>query len=101
MARCVRIFRAECRAKRINAAESLGVSLAVQLSTDRKACLLPEEILCVIHCAVLILRYIFHIQRSHAEHLAGPFAVTSCDQRGVYIDKSSLLEKLVDRICRQ
>ena len=101
MSRCVRIFRTECRTECVDAAECLGICLAVQLPAHGQAGLFPEEILCIVHGPVLIFRDIFHIKGSHAEHLSRSLTVAPRDQRSVHIHKSSLLEKLMDRISRQ
>ena len=61
MSRGVGVLRAERRSKGIDAAERLRVGLAVELSAHGQARLFPEEILRVIHTAVLVLRNIFHI----------------------------------------
>src|SRR5699024_11615969 len=41
---------------------------------------------------------IVQIQGGHLEHLPCPLTVTSCDQGGVHIDKSLLLEEFVDGV---
>ena len=60
-----------------------------------------EEILGIIYCTILCLRYIFHVHRCYAEHLSGSFTITSCNDRCMYIHESSLLEKFVKCVCRQ
>ena len=92
------IFRTEGRSKGVNIAECLCKGLAVQLSTDSQIRLFSKEILAVIHISFLIQRGILHIQCGHLEHLSGAFTVASCNQRCVYINKASLLEKLMNGI---
>ena len=101
MSCCVRVLCAECRSKCINITECLCISLSVKLTTYCKACLFSKEILCIIYSPILILWNIIHIQCCNTEHLSCTLTVTSCDQRSVYIYKSSVLEELVNRICCQ
>ena len=97
----VGILRTEGRPECIDITECLRIRLSVQLTAHGKACLLPEEILAVIHAALLRLRRFLHIQRGHPEHLPGAFTVASRDQRRMHIDKSSLLKELMKRVSRQ
>ena len=97
----VGILRTECRSECVNVAECLCISFTVQLSAYGKVCLFSEEIFGVIHASVCVLWYIVQIHSCYLEHLSCTLTVTSCDQRCVYIYKSSLLEEFVDRISGQ
>ena len=97
----VRVLCTERRTECINTAECLRIGLAVQLSAYRQVGLFSKEILTVIDASVFVFRKILHIQRRYTEHLSRTLAVASGDQRSVHIHKSPLLEKAVDRICRQ
>ena len=101
MAGCVGILSTECWSECVNVAECLCISFTVQLSAYGKVCLFSKEILGIIHASVCVLRYVVQIHGCHLEHLSCTLTVTSCDQRCVYIYKSSLLKKFVDRICGQ
>src|SRR5690606_21530247 len=95
MPRCIRILSPECRAEGIYSAKCHAVGLSGKLSADSQTRLPAEEILRVIHTAVLIPRYVIRIQRGHPEHLTRTFTVTCCYDRGVDIYEAPLLEKLV------
>ena len=97
----VRILCTEGRPEGINIAKSLCICFCIQLTADRQAGLFSEKVLAVIHRSFFRLRNIFHVQCSNPEHLAGPFTVTSGDQRCVHIHKPSVLEKFVKRISGQ
>ena len=99
MTRCIGVLRTESRSECINITECLCISLTVQLTTYCKISLFAEEILTVIYSTVFIQRRILHIQCSNLEHLSRTLAVTSCDQRCVYIYETSFLEEFVDRVC--
>ena len=60
-----------------------------------------EEVFGKIYFSVFRLRNIVQIHSCYLEHLSGTFAVTSCDQWCMHIDKSSLLEELVNGIGNQ
>ena len=94
----VGILCAEGRSKCIHVAECAGKRLHVQLAADGQIRLFSEEILAVVHFAVLGLRHVVQIQCRHLEHLARTLAVTACNQGCMHVNKISLLEKFMDRI---
>ena len=98
MTGCVWILRAECRAECINTSKRLRICLSVQLTAYRKARLFSEEIFCIIYCTILILRDLIHIKSRNTKHLARAFTVASCYKWCVHINKSLLLEELMNRI---
>ena len=98
MACGVGILRAEGRSECINIAECLGIGLTVELTAYCQAGLFFEEILAVIHFSLRGSRKFFHIQSGDAEHFTGTFTVAACDQWGVHIDKTPLLEELMNGI---
>ena len=95
------ILSTEGRSKSINIFKCHRVGLSVELSADRQIGRFSKEILLIIHTAILGARDLVQIHRRHLEHLTGSFAVTSCNDRCVHIDKVTLLEKFVDRIGNQ
>ena len=99
MARCVGVFGAESRSESIDIAECLRKSLSVQLSAYCQVGRFFKEVLGKIYFSVFCLRNVVQVHGGYLEHLSGSFTVTSCDQRCVYIDKASLLEKLMDGKC--
>ena len=64
-------------------------------------CLFIKEILRIVNGSIRILWHIFHIKCSYTEHLSGSLTVTSCNQRCMHINESSLLEEFMDCICCQ
>ena len=101
MSRRIGILRTERGSERIHISECHRKGFHVQLTAHREVRHLSEEILTVIHLAVLCTRNVIEIHRGHLEHLACALAVTSCNERCVYIDKISLLEKLMNGISDQ
>ena len=97
----VGILGTESRSESIYVLECKSISLYIQLSAYGQVYRLTEEVLGVIHFAVLGLRHIVHVQSRYLEHLTGTLTVTAGDQRGVHIDKASLHEEGMDRISDQ
>ena len=77
------------------------ISLTVQLSTYSQVGRFIEEVFGKIYFSVFRLRNVVQIHSCYLEHLSGTFAVTSCDQWCMHIDKSSLHEEGVDCISDQ
>ena len=98
VSRGVGVFGAEGRAEGVNVAEGLCVGFSVQLPGNREVGRLAEEILRVIHGAVLSAGRIADVQSRHLEHFAGALCVRARDDRGVDVDKTALLEELMDRV---
>ena len=96
MALRVGTLRAERGAKGVNLAESLGHALRFQLAGNGEGRALLEEVLAVIHRAVLVLRHVVQVKRGYMEHLTRALAVAAGDDGRVRIDKAVLLEKLVE-----
>ena len=101
MAGSIGVFCTESRSERIDVTERLCISLTVQLSTYRQVGRFIEEVFGKIYFSVFRLRNVVQIHGCYLEHLSGTFAVTSCDQWCMHIDKSSLLEELVNGIGNQ
>ena len=101
MARGVRILCTEGGPKGVDVAERLGIGLVIQLAGNRQVDALSEEILRVIHCAILRQGHVGQIQGGHLEHLAGALRVGGGDERRVHIHKAALLEEAVDGVGRQ
>jgi len=84
----------------IYVAEGHSKGLGVELAGHRQVGALPEEILAIVHRAVLCLGYAVHIQRGYPEHLARPLAVGGGDNGRMNIDKAPLLEEAVNGVGR-
>ena len=97
----VGVLSTESWSKCIYITECLCKCLTVQLATYSQICLLAKEILRVINISLIICRNVIQIHGCNLEHLPCTLAVTSCDQRSVYINKSSLLKEFVYCICTE
>ena len=96
----VGVLGTERRAEGIHVAEGHGEVLGVELAGDGQARLLAEEVLAVVHGAVLRLGDVVQVKRRHLEHLARALAVAARDDGGLDIDKAAALEELVDGVGR-
>ncbi len=99
MALGVGILRPEGGPEGVHVAESHGEVLGVELAGDGHGGL-AEEVLAVVHLAVLGAGQVLHVQGRHPEHLAGALAVGGGDDGGVDIDEAAILEEAVDRVGR-
>ena len=93
----VGIFSAECRAESVYGTKCGGTQLAFQLARHGECCRLAEEVLRVVHLAVISAWGIIHVKRGHLEHRSGSLAVAGSDKRSVEIEKALFLEKLMYR----
>ena len=75
-----------------------GENFAFELAADGEVRRLAKEVLLPIDLAVVRARRLLHVQRRHAEHLAGAFAIRSRDDRRVDVEEPALLEKQMDRV---
>ena len=74
-------------------------ALALQLTGNGQAGRFAEEVLAVIHLAVLGARRVVHIQCGDVEHLSCTLAVAAGDDWGVYINKATFVKEFVDCKC--
>ena len=98
MAGIIALLCAEGRAKGVNLAQGHCHGLGFQLAGNRQVDRALEEVLAVIHLAVLGLGHIVQVQGSNLEHLACAFAVRTGKDGGVYIGKAVLVEELMQGI---
>ena len=98
MTRRIWVLSAERRAKRINLSQGCSCQLTLQLSGNRQASLLAEEIVLINDRAILILFQVVQIFGSNLEHLSGTLTVGSRDDRRMEIEKASIMEKLMDSV---
>ena len=96
VARRIRFFSAERRAKGVDVAERLRKDFRVQLTRNSQRHRLSEEIPRVIDLAVLRHRERVGIERGHAEHLARALAVAAGNQRGVHIEIALVVEEAMN-----
>ena len=75
----VGILRPEGGAEGVHVAEGHGEVLGVELAGDGQVGGLAEEVLAVVHLAVLGAGRVLHVQGGHPEHLAGALAVGGGD----------------------
>ena len=92
-------LRPEGGPKGVHLGEGLGHGLHLELAGAGQEHLLLEEVLAVVHGAVLCLGEVFQVHGGHLEHL-GALAVGGGDNRGMDIHKAVLLEELVDAVGR-
>ena len=97
----LRVLGAERRAERVDLAQRAGVDLAFELAAHGQVRRLAEEVLRVVDLAVGLARQLGRVERRHAEHRAGPFAVAGRDDRRVDVEEALLLEEVVDRLGRR
>ena len=100
MALGVGVLGAEGGAEGVHIAKGHGEVLGIQLAGHGKAGLLAEEILGIVHLAILGLGDILEVEGGHLEHLAGALTVGAGDDGGLGVDKAALLEELVDGVSR-
>ena len=98
MARGVGVLGAERRAERVDVLERQREDLGFQLAGNGQVRGFAEEVLGVVHRAVLVLGHVLQIQGRDVEHLAGAFGVAGSDQRRVRVDVALILEELVDGV---
>ena len=97
MTRGVAVLGAEGRAEGVDVAERSREGLGVELSADGQGSHLAEEIFVVVDFTFIGLRNVIEIHGRELEHLAGAFSIGSGHDRSVDVNKSALLEELVDR----
>ena len=100
MALGVRYLGAEGRAEGVHIAEGHGEVFAVELAGNGQVRALAEEVLGEIDLAVLGAGKVIKIKGRDSEHLACALAVRARDDGRVDIDKATLLEELMHRLCR-
>ena len=96
----VGLLSTEGGAKGVHVAEGHGEVLTVELARHGEVGPLAEEVLGVVHGAVLILGHVLQVQSGHLEHLTGALAVAGGDDGGVDVDKALVLEEAVDGVGR-
>ena len=94
------VLSTEGGAEGVHIAEGHGKVLGVQLAGHGKAGLFAEEVLGVVHLAILGLGYVVEVEGGHLEHLAGALTVGAGDDGGLDIDEAPALEELVDGVGR-
>ena len=100
MALGVRYLGAEGRAEGVHIAEGHGEVFAVELAGNGQVRALAEEVLGEIDLAVLGAGKVIKVEGRDPEHLACTLAVRARDDGRVDIDKATLLEELMHRLCR-
>ena len=96
----VGVLRPEGGAEGVHVAEGHGEVLGVELAGDGEVGALAEEVLAVVHGAVVVLGQVLQVQGGHPEHLAGALAVAGGDDGGVDVDEAPVLEEGVDGVGR-
>ena len=101
MALGVGVLGAEGGAEGVHIAKGHGEVLGIQLTGHGEAGLLAEEILGIVHLAILGLGDVVEVEGGHLEHLAGALTVGAGDDGGLDIDEAPALEELVDGVGRR
>ena len=98
VARRVGVLGAERGAEGVDAAQREGTQLAFELTRDGQVARLAEEVLRIVHLAILRAGRIGDVERRHLEHSTGTLAVRSGDDGGVEVVESVAVEVLVDGV---
>ena len=96
MAGRVGILSAKCRPKSVDLAHRAGKTLDLQLATDRQVSWLAKEILGVIDLALRSWQF-FKVERCRPKHRAGAFTIAGRNDWRMNVEKSLLLEEVVNR----
>ena len=94
------LLSAEGGPEGVHLAEGHGHGLGFQLAGDGQVDRLAEEVLAVVHLAVVGLGDVGQVEGGDPEHLPRALAVRGGQQGGVGVDKAVLLEEAVDGVGR-
>ncbi len=94
--RSIGIFGAECGAEGVYCAKGCCSELAFELAAYGKRSGLAEEVLAVVHLAVVGVWQVVQRQGCYLEHGSGTFAVAGGDERCVKIEKAFFVEELMN-----
>ena len=94
----VGVLGAERGTKGVDIAKGEREVLGLELAGDREVSGMAEEVLRPVDGAGLGARRVLHVERGHAEHLAGALSVGGGDDRRVHVDEAALLEEAVDGV---
>jgi hypothetical protein len=86
----------EGRAEGVNVGECHGAQFPFELAADGEVGGAAEEILAEIDRAVFMAGWVVKREGAYAERFTGAFCIGSGDNRRVEVDKSFLVEKLVN-----
>ena len=93
VARRVAVLGAKGWAEGVNLRERQGEDFSFELAADGEKSRLAEKILLPVDFAVGRARRLLQVQRRHAEHLTGAFAVRRRDDRRLHVNKVALLKE--------
>src|SRR5574344_1755254 len=112
MARCVRIFCAECQPERVDASERSCKCLCFELTRNSKACFFAEKVAAVVHNLCCVLNFLaalsglyaklcnlFERESCDLEHFACAFSIAASDFRSINIVETALLKERVKCEC--
>ena len=94
----VGVFGAEGGAEGVDVAKGHGEVLGVELAGDGQVGGLAEEVLGVVHSAVLGSGRIIDVQSGDLEHFTSTLAVAGGDDGSVDVDEAAILEEAVDGV---
>src|SRR5699024_1362317 len=94
------VFCPEGRSEGIDVPKRHRSEFAFQLSGDSQVSSFSEKVFTVVYTSIRLARWIIHVQRSYLEHFSGTFSIRAGDHRCVDVDKTLLVEKLMDRKCQ-
>ncbi len=98
MARGVGVLGAERGAEGIDSAERQRSELALQLTRHSEVAGFAEEVLRVVHLAVLGARRVGYVERGDVEHRARALAVRTRDERSVEVVEAVVVEIFVNGV---
>ena len=73
-----------------------SVGLALKLSRNGEVCGFAEEVLREVYASVFLAGRVVHVQCCNSEHLACTLTVRCCNDRGMNVNESSVVEELVN-----
>ena len=92
----VGVLGTEGGAKGIDLAIGQRIGLALQLTGNRQVSGLAEKVLGIVDATVLVAGRVVHIQRGNTEHLACALTVGGGDDGGMHVNKTTVVEELVN-----
>ena len=99
VARSVGVLGTESRSEGVDFTQGHCSQFTLQLTAHRETGPLAEEILRIVNCAFCSAWKFVQVQGGHLKHLACTLAVGSSDKRSVEIDKTLVVEIVVNGKC--
>src|SRR5690606_39974808 len=94
------VLSPERRSKSVDFGQAHGRQFALQLAGNRQVCFSPEEILFIIYISILCQREVLKVQCGDFKGFTSAFSIGSSNNRGMYIEKSFVVEIAMYRKCQ-